>query len=58
MEEQDAYINTQSVKKRIQETTKVWLLCIKWKDATTSWEPLVSLKESNPVDFVEYAMSS
>ena len=37
--------------------TKGWLLCIEWKGGTTSWEPLVSLKGYNTVEFSEYAMS-
>ena len=37
-------------------TTKGWDLCIQWKDGSTSWEPLASVKESNPVEVAEYAM--
>lgn len=29
-----------------------------WRDGSTSWEPLYRLKESNPVDVAEYAVSS
>ena len=38
-------------------TTKEWKLCIQWKDGTTSWEPLSSVKESNPVEVAEYAVA-
>ena len=57
MEEQYAYINTQSGHKRRRKITNGCLLFIKWKDGNTSSEPLVSLKESNPVEISEYAVS-
>jgi hypothetical protein len=43
--------------KKVRKTTKGWHLCIEWKDGTTSWERLADLKESNPVEVVEYAVS-
>jgi hypothetical protein len=42
--------------KQFRKTTKVWRLCIEWKDGTTSWERLADLKESNPVEVAEYAV--
>jgi hypothetical protein len=41
--------------KRVMKTTKGWHLCVEWKDGTTRWERLADLKESNPVEVVEYA---
>ena len=38
--------------------TKGWLLCIEWKDGTTSWECLSNLKESFPVEVLEYAIAA
>jgi hypothetical protein len=32
-------------------------LCVECKDRTTSWERLADLKESNPVEVAEYAVS-
>jgi hypothetical protein len=43
----DMYIKHCSNKK-VSKTTKVWHLCVEWKDGTTSWESLAYLKESNP----------
>jgi hypothetical protein len=40
-----------------RKTTKGWKLCVKWKDGTTSWVPLSTLKESNPVEIAEYAVA-
>ena len=33
------------------------MLCVHWKDQSTSWERLADLKESNPVKVAEYAVS-
>jgi hypothetical protein len=41
--------------KKVRKTTNNWNLCVEWKDGTTSWERLVNLKESNPVEVAEYA---
>jgi hypothetical protein len=32
-------------------------LCVEWKDGTTSWEHLVDIRESNPVEVAEYAVA-
>jgi hypothetical protein len=32
-------------------------LCVEWKYGTTIWERLADLKESNPVEVVEYAVA-
>jgi hypothetical protein len=44
-----------STKRRI--TTKGWKMQVEWKDSTTSWIPLKILKESNPIETAEYAIS-
>jgi hypothetical protein len=43
--------------KKVRKTTKGWNLCVEWKDGNTSWERLEDIKESNPVEFDEYAAS-
>ena len=40
-----------------QKITKGWSLCVEWKDGSTSWERLSSLKESNPVKIADYALA-
>jgi hypothetical protein len=40
-----------------KKTTKGWKLCVEWKDGTTSWVPLSTLKESSPVEIAEYAVA-
>lgn len=42
-------------RKRI--TTKGWKLKVEWRDGTSSWIPLKTLKESNPVETAEYAVA-
>jgi hypothetical protein len=37
-------------------TTKGWFLLVQWRDGSTSWERLVDLKESNPIEVAEYAV--
>jgi hypothetical protein len=54
IEPADMYIKHGSNKK-VRKTTKGWPLCVEWKYGTTSWERLVDLKESNPVEVAEYA---
>jgi hypothetical protein len=41
--------------KKVRKTTKGWHLCVEWKYGTTSLESLADLKESNPIEVVEYA---
>jgi len=40
-----------------RRTTKGWKLCVKWKDGSTSWEPLKDLKQAYPVQVAEFAIS-
>ena len=55
---EDAYYTHKSTgKKRLKPTTKGWQLCVKWNDDSTTWVPLKDLKESNPVEVAEYAVS-
>jgi hypothetical protein len=42
---------------QIRKTTKGWHLCVEWKDGKISWERLAELKESNPIEVAEYAMT-
>jgi hypothetical protein len=41
----------------IKQSTKGWLLSVKWKDGTSSWENLCDVKESYPVQCAEYAVA-
>jgi hypothetical protein len=41
-----------------KQMTKVWQLCVQWRDGSTSWEDLKNLKEANPIKTAEYAMAN
>jgi hypothetical protein len=38
-------------------TTKIWELCILWKDGSTYWEELKDLKEAFPLQVAEFAIA-
>jgi hypothetical protein len=38
--------------------TKGWYLKVRWKEGSTTWEMLRDLKESNPVEVAEYAVTN
>ena len=56
VKQQDAFIVTKTGTKRRKETTKGWELLIRWKDGRTDWVALKDVKESYPVQVVEYAV--
>ena len=57
VEKDDKYINVNG-RQSMRKTPKGWHLCVKWEDRTTRWERLADVKESNPVQVVEYAKSN
>ena len=38
-------------------TTKGWDMLVRWKDGSQSWIPLKDVKESNPLETADYAIS-
>ncbi len=56
VEKKDMYIK-QGLNQQLRKTTKGWSLCVEWKDGSTSWERLADLKESNPVEIADYAVT-
>ena len=44
-------------KRHQRKTTKGWLICVEWRDGSTSWEKLSSLKELYPVELAEYSVA-
>ena len=44
-------------RKCLKKTTKGWYLCCNWKDGTSTWERLVDLKESNPIEVAGYTVA-
>ena len=41
----------------MHRSTVGWQLCVQWRDESTSWQALKDLKESHPVDTVEYVVA-
>ena len=54
----DAYIRSYNGTNRRRTTTQGWKLLVRWKDGSTTWEPLRNIKESNPVEVAEYAVAN
>jgi hypothetical protein len=53
----DAFVVTRRGQRKLRHTTKGWHFEVQWRDGTTQWILLKDLKESNPVDVAEYAVS-
>ena len=52
------FVISNTGRKSLRKTTKGWdFLCL-WKDGSTTWAPLKDLKESKPVDIVEYVVGN
>ena len=54
----DGFVATKSGGTRPRQTTRGWKLLVSWKDGTSSWIALKDLKESNPVEVAEYALTN
>ena len=57
IEKSDAYVITKRGRKRIRRSTNGWNLKVQWKDGSSQWIPLKTLKESNPIEVAEFAIS-
>jgi hypothetical protein len=55
---EDLYLDNQKGNLSMRKTTKGWKLLVQWKDGTTTWISLKDLKESNPLQVAEYAVSN
>ena len=49
--------STLNGKRFLVKSTKGWQLCIQWRDGTSTWENLSTMKESNPIEVAEFAVS-
>ena len=52
----DTYITTKRGVRKLRQTTIGWRFLCEWKDGSSSWVALKSLKESNPVEIAEYVI--
>ena len=53
----DMYITTKSGQRRLRKTTAGWKLLVQWRHGNQEWLPLNILKELNPVEVAEFAIS-
>ena len=53
----DGWITLENGVRKRRITTKGWKLKVEWTDGTASWIPLADLKEANPIETAEYAVS-
>ena len=58
IKEEDAFIHMANGNKRRRETTKVWEVCIQWKDGSWTWNQIKDVKESYPIQLAEYAVQN
>ena len=49
---------TETGQRRKVITTKGWEIKVLWSDQSTSWLPLPAVKESNPIELVEFAITT
>ena len=56
IKEGGAFIHISNGNKRRRETTKGWEVCIQWKDGSSTRNQIKDVKDSFPVELVEYAV--
>ena len=57
VDKDDAYVTTQSGRRRLHQTSQGLNLLISWKYCSEQWVPLKNMKECNPVEVAELAVA-
>ena len=57
IKQQDAFITTKTGTRRRQETTQGWEIIVQCKDGSSTWIAMKDMKDSYPVQLVEYAVT-
>ena len=55
--DQDRYVHVNG-RKHHRKTTRGVKLCVRWKNGSTTWERLIDLKQSYPLELAEYAIAN
>ena len=55
---QDKYVVTKSGQHRLRKTTVGWKFLVRFKDGSTQWIKLKTLKETNPIQIADYAKAN
>jgi hypothetical protein len=42
----------------VSKSTEGWEICLQWTDGSTSWQPMIDVKNSFPVQLADYALCS
>jgi hypothetical protein len=58
IEKQNGFTVAQYGARIPKRTTRGWELCVEWRNGDTTWVPLKDLKDTNPVELAEYAMTN
>ena len=53
----DKYLVTRTGLRKLRKSTQGWSFLVWWKDGAESWVKLAELKDSYPVEVVEFAKS-
>ena len=40
----------------MSKSTEGWKICLQWKDGSSSWHPMIDVKNSFPVQLADYAL--
>ena len=40
----------------VSKSTEGWKICLQWKDGSSSWHPMIDVKNSFPVQLADYAV--
>jgi hypothetical protein len=54
----DGFVEDRYGKRHPRISTRGWDLQVEWRDGSTTWVPLLELKESNPIEVAEYAVAN
>ena len=56
---EDGFVTVRKTgRKKPRITTKGWDIKVKWRDGTSSWIPMKEVKEANPIELAEYAVTA
>ena len=56
LKQQESIIISKNGGRRRKETTKGWEILLQWKDGRSVWEGIKDIKQSYPVDLVDFAI--
>ena len=57
IDKRDEFIIDDAGNKSRRLTTRGWTFLVNWKDGSQTWIPLKDIKESNPIEVAEFAMT-